>query len=219
MTTSDGDNRIRLDMTPIDFSVTDDVDQLHSKYPGPNTQARYDFMRSYLIGLLSNQSSNEDEEPVEKRVGTFWFNKTIEMLLLYSKEGSFEALSKFISVETSTEDEDGDITTEVITLQSLLDNIASTLSFAGPKVGWSGVFTNDESQYIPIPAEYQGYAALSGMRAFVHINGLYIDPRKTIINENNFSQIQLIGVDVKAAQEFSVCMEKADFKDENVVAL
>lgn len=213
------DNRIRLDQTPIDFSATDSVDQLHSQYPSPNTQARFDFMRSYLIGLLSNQSSPEDCEPIEKRIGTLWFNKTIQMLLLYSANNSFESLSKFISAESASVDEDGDPVTEIVTLQSILDDISGSLDFTGPRVVWSGIFSNDEDDVIPIPEEFQGYAELSGMKAFVFIEGLLIDPRKTPINENNFSDIRLIGLNVKPGQTFTVKLEKVTgLKQETVVA-
>jgi hypothetical protein len=66
------DNRIRFSTSAIDF--TNDVgltQQQHDTYPSPNTQARYDWMRMYLIGLLSNQSSCD--QPSQYRPGTMWY--------------------------------------------------------------------------------------------------------------------------------------------------
>lgn len=219
MSTSDtDDNRIRLDETPVDFSRTDQVDQLHSSYPDPNTQARFDQMKSFMIGLISNQSSPGECEPFEKRIGTLWFNKTIEMLLLFNGT-DFDTISKYISVESSTTDEEDVTTTDVVTLQSLLDEVLATLELVGPEVVWSGFFSNDEVNEIPIPTEFQGYAALSGMQAFVHIDGLYKDPRKCIIDENNNTVIRLVGINTKPNQEFTVELRKiTEIKLETVIA-
>lgn len=200
-----GDNRIRLDQTPVDFSVTDDVDQNHSSYPSGNTVPRFDLMRSYLIGLLSNQSS--DNEPLEKRIGTFWFNKDKGNIFIYNGE-EWDLLSKYISVESFGN------------LQSAIDNIMSFIAFVGPKVVWSGVFTSDEVNSIPVPEEFQEYTtSVVGMQPFVFVDGLLIDPRKTIINEQTPVQIDLIGVDVKPNQEFTVKLEKVTaVKSETVPA-
>lgn len=66
------DDRINLQPPLIDF--TNDVGttgQAHDTFPEPG-QARFDWMRSYLIGLLSNQSAFC--EPIEFRIGTIWFD-------------------------------------------------------------------------------------------------------------------------------------------------
>lgn len=66
------DDRINLQPPLVDF--TNDVGttgQAHDNFPAPG-QARYDWMRSYLIGLLSNQSAFC--EPIEFRIGTVWFD-------------------------------------------------------------------------------------------------------------------------------------------------
>lgn len=203
-----GDNRIRLDQTPVDFSSTDDVDQNHSDYPSPNTAPRFDLMRSYLIGLLSNQSSNE--EPLEKRTGTLWFKKDIEKFLVFI-ENEWDSLSKYVSMEKS----DG----EYDSLQNVIDSIMSSIAFVGPRVVWSGVFTSDEVNSIPVPDEFEEYAVLSGMQPFVFVDGILIDPRKTIINEQTPVQINLIGVDTKPNQEFVVKLEKVtSMKSETVPA-
>lgn len=66
------DNRIRLPGPKINFA--DDVGvtgQDHDDYPEPG-QARYDHLRMYLIGLLSNQSG--PQPPTQYRDGTVWFD-------------------------------------------------------------------------------------------------------------------------------------------------
>lgn len=66
------DNRIRFPGPPIDFdSEVGTTGQAHDTFPAPG-QARFDWLRSYLIGLLSNQASYTT--PIEFRVGSLWFN-------------------------------------------------------------------------------------------------------------------------------------------------
>ena len=65
------DDRINLQPPLVDFSLVGTTGQAHDTFPAPG-QARYDWMRSYLIGLLSHQSSFE--EPIEFRLGTTWFD-------------------------------------------------------------------------------------------------------------------------------------------------
>lgn len=67
------DNRIRFSGPGIDFeNEVGRTGQDHDDYPQPYTQARYDWMRMFLIGLLSCQSSKE--EPTQYRDGTWWFD-------------------------------------------------------------------------------------------------------------------------------------------------
>lgn len=79
------DNRIRTPAPPIDFA--DDVGetgQEHDNYPEPG-QARYDWMRMFLIGLLANQASYS--EPVNYRKGSLWFDLNDEVLKIRTGEG------------------------------------------------------------------------------------------------------------------------------------
>jgi hypothetical protein len=63
------DNRIKLEPGPISFDTV--TGKKHDTFPEPGP-ARFDTMRSFLIGLLSNQSSFQ--EPVEFRAGTLFFD-------------------------------------------------------------------------------------------------------------------------------------------------
>lgn len=66
------DDRINLQPPLINFDLdVGTTGQAHDIFPEPG-QARFDWMRSYLIGLLSHQSSFN--EPIEYRIGTVWFN-------------------------------------------------------------------------------------------------------------------------------------------------
>src|SRR5574341_388463 len=66
------DGRIRLPGPKIDFDAeVGTTGKAHDTFPQPG-QARFDHMRSFLIGLLSNQASYN--EPVEHRLGTLWYD-------------------------------------------------------------------------------------------------------------------------------------------------
>jgi hypothetical protein len=81
------DYRIKFPAPTIDF--TDDVGttgQDHDNYPSPGTQARYDWMRLMLIGLLTHQASYE--EPTQYRDGTVWYDlETLELKIWQSGDG------------------------------------------------------------------------------------------------------------------------------------
>lgn len=66
-------NTIRFPAPEIDFDTqVGTTGQDHDNYPSKLTQARYDWMRLVIIGLLSCQSS--DQEPTQYRDGTWWFD-------------------------------------------------------------------------------------------------------------------------------------------------
>lgn len=203
-----GDNRIRLDETPVDFDRTDDTGQNHDTYPASGELTRYDQMRSYLIGLLSNQSS--EDEPLEKREGSLWFDKGDNELKIYNGS-DWDNLSKYIKINESGDN---------YTIQNTIDSIMATLAYVGPRIVWSGFFSSDEINRIPIPEDYQGYAMIEGMQAFVYVDGLLLDPRKCIIRDDNPTYIDIVGgIDVKPQQTYTVKMEKVtDLRQNSVVA-
>lgn len=220
----DADNRIRLDQTPVDFDASGSTGELHDEYPKPDTQSRYDFMRSFLIGLLANQASLEEDqsgtdgetggEPFEKRTGTMWFNKTAMLMKIFNGE-AFDTIAKYLGVEV-TEDE----VTQVVSIQNIIDSIMATLEYVGPRVVWSGFFTTDEINRIPIPEDYQGYAAFTDMRPFVYIEGLLLDPRTTVIRPSNPAYIDIGGsFEAVPQQTYTVILERVtDIKLETIPA-
>lgn len=113
------DYRIRFDPTTIDFA--DDVGttgQDHDSYPAPGTQARYDWMRMYLIGLLSLQASNE--APTQYRNGTLWF-KLDENAIYIRKE------DEWVLIADAIVDADGNTLTDLFTRVSTLEGAVAAL--------------------------------------------------------------------------------------------
>lgn len=199
----DKDNRIRLDQTPVDFNESGITGQQHDEYPADSSRIRFDLMRTYLIGLLSNQSS-EGDEPLEKREGTLWFNKTNNLLKLYTLvEETYIAkhLANFIGIDVDGEE------TSIQTLQDVLTGILSSMNNVGPRVIWSGFFTHDEINQIPIPDEFQGYAVMDNMHPLVYVEGALLDPRKTSIETGAPAYIKVTGLDVIPSQEYTVILE------------
>lgn len=210
---ADKDNRIRLDQTPVDFTKSGTTGQDHDEYPADASRARFDLMRTYLIGLLCHQSS--ENEPLEKRTGTTWFDKAVNLLKLYTiVDGTYTPthLSNFIGVNVGGDD--------VQTLQETVTEILASMANVGPRVTWSGFFTHDEINQIPIPDEFQGYAAVDKMRPFVYLEGLLIDPRLTEIEVASPAYIKITGgLDVVPRQEYTVIMEVVtEIKTESVPA-
>ena len=199
-----GDNRIRLDPPIVDFTLTDQTGQLHDSYPMPNTQARYDLMRTFLIGLLSNQSCDEvdefdnPQEPIQKRTGTLWFKKIAKLLTIYDGE-KFANLANYISIDNVS---------DINSLQAFIDMVIANLTYVAPRLIWSGLFNADEINHISIPSKFQGYAVIPNMHPIVYINGLLIDPRSTVIQTGSPSYIKLNdGVDPIPGQKYTVILE------------
>lgn len=94
------DNRIRFPSNKIDFDAEVGVTgQDHDNYPLPNSQARFDWMRMIIIGLLSHQAS--ETEPSEYRDGTVWFDLNSNELKIWmggTTDGAWQPISKAIIV-------------------------------------------------------------------------------------------------------------------------
>lgn len=209
---TDLDNRIRLDPPIVDFSKSGTTGELHDNYPKPNTQARFDLMRTYLIGLLSNQSSDEDTdgEPFEKRTGTLWYKKKAALLEIFNGT-KFEDLSKHIGITVGDSE---------VSLESMMLNVLASLNYVAPRAIWCGRFDFSPTNNISIPAAYQGYAAIKNMHPLVYINGLLIDPRDTVIQSGSPSYIKINdNFNPEAGQKYTVILEHVtDITQEDVIA-
>jgi hypothetical protein len=138
------DNRVRFPAPPIDF--TDDVGdtgQDHDEYPYPETQARYDWMRMFLIGLLANQASYD--EPVNYRKGSFWLDLNTLMVKIRLGDGvagtHWSDLAEVVQVS------------EGLSLQDWFDAVVESLadrmvSVEELRVALSSYFTADASYNI-----------------------------------------------------------------------
>lgn len=217
------DNRIRLDPTLVDFTPSGTTGQAHDNYPAGNTQARYDWMRSFLIGLLSNQSG--ESEPIQKRLGTLWLkvtaasldseNNTIpetRFLKVYNPDNTeFINLAEYLGVDVNGSD---------VSLQSLMASVLADVAMISPTTVWSGTIAVDNASQLPIPSSYQGYAALANMRAFVWIDGILLDPRITEIPEDTKTYIKIKdGYKTKRNQRFTVEMKRViSLNQETIIA-
>jgi hypothetical protein len=209
---SDNDNRINLSSPDFGPSGTGSTGQLHDEYPKGNTQARYDFMRSMLIGLLANQSSADESEPIEKRTGTLWYKKTSKFLDVFNGS-NFVSLADHIRIST------GETTEE--TLQSVLTSILSSLAYTSPRVVWSGIIINSYDQFLPVPEKFQGYAKLPNMRPFLYVDGLLVDPRDTTIDDSSsVSYIKIINYQVRPNQKYTVILQQvAEIETEDILGV
>lgn len=211
MAIPDNDNRIQLPPTIVDFdNVVGITGQAHDTFPAAGQQPRYDWMRLFLIGLLSLQSSNEP--PTQYRVGTPWFNR--EKSVIYVWDGSaWVSLASFIAV---SEDSSG-----VVTLLQKLAEIDEKVSTIQPRFTYSGVALGTTTD-IPIPDEVG--TALgdnpADLRPLVYINGALVDPRKSNFVAGCPSKIELSGgAQLTENDTFTVIIERFDvFVQDNVIA-
>jgi hypothetical protein len=160
------DNRIRFTPALIDF--VNDVGltgQDHDNYPAPGSQSRYDHIRMYLIGLLSQQSSYI--EPTQKRDGTPWFDLNELCLKIYFN-GNWIPYSDAIKI--------GDIK-----LSDWCNNVDLALQGIFPDLVFFGACTLTGVDQIPIPVPLQSQITIN-TRVFITITSSLgsnlIDPRE-----------------------------------------
>lgn len=192
------DNRIRFSSARIDFA--DEVGttgQEHDSYPSPGqNQARFDWMRIFLIGLLSNQSSFD--EPTQFREGTIWFDLN-DAILKIRRNNSWVQISDAIKLGT---DNDG----LPISLTNFYNDAISLLN-AKPTATFSGHAVSDNVTTIVIPESLRS-AGGNGSRPMVWINGLLLDPRKSeYVGVTEPASIRLVGgAELNTDDEFTILM-------------
>jgi hypothetical protein len=159
------DNRIQLNPTATDFTITEQTGQTHDTYPAPGNQLRYDHLRTYLIGLLSHQSS--DTPPTQYRTGTVWHNTTTNTLHI-NIDNTWEPIAKAIGLADN------------ITLQAWYTQLQETLTATTPDITFSGTIATANTLTLTIPTSLQGYIH-TDTQPFLYLNGLLQDPRTTKI--------------------------------------
>ena len=169
------DNRIKLPVTKIDFNNVGLTGQDHDNYPPAQGQARFDHMRLYLIGLLSQQSSHD--EPTQKRDGTAWFDLYHLALKVYYN-GSWHPYSDAISIQT-------DIGS--VTLTEWSESVSNSILGIQPDVVFFGECTASGVDQIPIPPVLQPQI-FNNSRIFITVTSptgdtSVVDPR----------EVQLVG--------------------------
>jgi len=182
------DYRIRFPSSKIDFD--EDVHggspdgQDINDYPSIG-QARYDYMRMVVIGLLANQSSYE--EPFNYKIGTIWHNLNDEFLKYFDGE-EFDDIASAIKIGEYDLKEWSEI------VQNTVGKVSETGSF-------SGVSNNSGVTEIDIPENMLVAASFDNNHPVLYKNGLLIDPRLTSFNldgdkvlllSNEFGSVELM---------------------------
>ena len=164
------DNRIRFDPPPIDFVNNVGVTgQSHDQYPSPGQQARFDWMRMFLIGLLSCQSS--DDPPIQYSEGTPWFDLT-DLTLKIRRDGSWVSLSEVIKLtDTATAN-------DPLTLQDWYNAINEDVGSLRSEIFFQGTVQTANATLIPIPPDLTD-ELLPTSRPFVYVDGVLINPALT----------------------------------------
>ena len=201
------DARIRFPAARIDFANdVGETSQPHDSYPAPGQQARYDWLRLYLIGLLSNQASSL--EPTNYRDGSLWYDTSIDLSNIIPpatfrvrKNNSWLSLSEAISLGS-------------ITLQSWYEQTVDSLSSVAPELFYAGFAKNAGSSDITIPATFGSYIA-ADTRAFVVINGvgsqrsgattIICDPRRVNVFNTHVSLLDFV---LEAGDTFTVTLRR-----------
>jgi hypothetical protein len=188
------DNRIQLPPTKIDFDTQVGVTgQVHDDYPSPQGQARFDHMRIYLIGLLSQQSSFDP--PSQKRDGTPWFDLN-ELSLKISLNNVWLPYSDAIKIGG-------------MSLSDWYTNVETALVGIAPEIFFSGVCTQQGVVDIPIPTEYQVLISAES-KAFVTINRTHqFTPLEVqFIGSPNPTTIRLLNAELEADDTFAVSIRR-----------
>lgn len=186
------DYRIRFPSSKIDFynEVFGGVlsGQQIDEYPEPG-QARYDWMRMTIIGLLSNQSSYE--EPINYKVGTMWFNLNDFFYKYYNGE-KFDDIAHAIKIED----------------KSLFDWSKEIRSKFSDQAIFSGVADSTTNE-IEIPFEALHSASFELNHPILYINGMIVDPRSTKFNSNR-DKVIIENISLDAGNSFIVKIERMD---------
>jgi hypothetical protein len=164
------DHRIRFSPTPIDFANDVGITgQDHDTYPAPGQQARYDWMRMFLIGLLSCQSS--DNPPNQYREGTPWFDLT-DVTLKIRRNGAWVSVSQVIKLADTTTPNDP------LTLQDWFNAVNEDIESLRSEIFFYGTIQSFNATLIPIPTNLLDELTPTS-RPFVYIDGVLINPAST----------------------------------------
>lgn len=191
------DNRIRFPATRIDFeNDVGETGQDHDAYPAAGGQARYDWMRMFLQGLLSCQSSTE--EPTQFREGTLWFDLGTSVLKIRSAN-SWKPLADAIELET--------VDSGVITLATWYTSVQGLLSGLAQEIVFSGQCNADNITTVEVPETLQSQLATDS-RVFMYINGLLVKPTSVSLIGTPATTIKLSGLSLSDGDNFTVIIRR-----------
>ncbi len=205
------DNRIRFPAPRIDFTAeVGDTGQDHDGYPAPGGQARFDWMRIFLVGLLSQQASYD--EPTQFREGSPWFDLNTKTLKIRS-DNEWKSFASCVGL--TTPDTDGN----VVNLADWYVAVQDLLAGLAPEVVFNGVCNADNITTIEVPETLQSNLAADS-RVFMYINGLLVKPTSTTLIGSPLTTIRLSGISLSNGDNFTVIIRRvsaATFYGSNVV--
>lgn len=163
------DNRVRFPAARLNFSTAvGTTGQDHDNYPAPDQQPRYDWLRMYLIGLLSSQSSHH--EPGQHRDGTLWFDLNTLTLKIFS-DSTWRSVADVIGIV------EGDSPSTTTSLAQWYAAIQAQLTSTAPEATFSGYCTENNTTIINVPDSIKDNIDADRSRPIVYKNGLLLDPR------------------------------------------
>lgn len=191
------DYRILLQPAKLDFDALGINDgQDISQFPAPSSQARYDWMRSVILGLLSQQASYS--EPTQRVNGTPWYDLNTQTLKI-RRDDTWVAYSETIPLT----EPDGN----TITLAEWYAAVAETLASFAQEVVFSGICSTNSVTNITIPESLRANVGTDS-RVFLHINGLLVDPHNCSLIGTPPSTIKLTGAALSAGDTFIVSIRR-----------
>ncbi len=167
-------------------------------YPAPGQQARYDWFRSVVIGLLAQQASFSP--PTIKAVGAAWFDLNTFTLKIWN-ETAWVPYAQVIALT------DPDSNGHVITLANWYQSTQSILNNLAAEVSFSGHCTANGITSISIPVSLQSNL-FSDSRVFLYINGSLIDPHNCNLIGSPLSTIKLSSIALSSGDTFIVVIKR-----------
>jgi hypothetical protein len=190
------DNRLRFPAPAIDFDGdVGATGQAHDDWPAPG-QARYDWMRMWLISLLASQSSYD--EPTQYREGSLWFDLNTNRLMVRCPTSG--ASSTWVSLADVIEVGDDDLT-----LNDYVAAVQDSIATLAPEMTWSGHCNTAGATVIPVPATLVDLVDDGNTRATVYVNGLLLDPRTTPWYSG--PAVRLVGTSLSVGDTFTVIIK------------
>lgn len=164
------DCRIQFPPTAVNFNNVGSTGQPHDDYPSAG-QARFDWMRMTLIGLLAHQSSIDP--PTNYRQGTIWYCLADEYFKYFKNDTEgFVDLSHAIRITI------GD---RHMSLNEWANYIENAVLDTGGMAVWSGT-ASGATYNMQVPSSAATVAQRSNSYPILYKNGEMIDPKLTSFN-------------------------------------
>jgi hypothetical protein len=195
------DYKIRLPSDLIDFE--EDVHggsldgQQINDFPQPG-QARWDWMRMVILGLLANQSS--EDEPINYKIGTIWMNLNDNFYKYFDGE-NFEEIARAVRMGEMNLEDWGEA------VEDTVGKVTEAATFSGT-IETTGVTEVD------IPSDALAAAAYPNNHPVLYLNQFLIDPRLTAFNINRNTVLLLDNeygsIDTRKDDVFTIMIQRLD---------